>query len=74
VQGRYDLTACGGNCEGVLDGTAALFTGSPKVGVDGEFDAGHNLNFHFDGKKAFQAITRFVQTSVKVQYIPHRTS
>lgn len=58
------MTACGGNCDGVLDGTAALFSGSPKVVVDGDFDGGHNLNFHFDGEKAFEAITTFVKESV----------
>jgi hypothetical protein len=47
-----------------LDGTAALFTGSPKVEVTGDFDGGHNLNFHYDGKKAFEAIIKFVKKVV----------
>ena len=64
VQGKYDLSACGGNCDGVLDGTAGLFTGSRKVVVNGDFDGGHHLNYHFDGEKAFEAITKFVQEAV----------
>ena len=64
MQGRYDLSACGGNCDGVLDGTAGLFTSSRKVVVNGEFDGGHHLNYHFDGKKAFESITKFVKESV----------
>ena len=64
MQGRHDLTACGGNCDGVLESTAALFTGSPKVVVDGGFEGGHNLNFHYDGKKSFEAITKFVKEAV----------
>ncbi|KAK4119018.1 alpha/beta-hydrolase [Parathielavia appendiculata] len=64
VQGRYDLTACGGNCGGVLDGTAALFTGSPKVEVNGDFEGGHNLNFHYEAKKSYEAIIEFVREAV----------
>jgi hypothetical protein len=48
----------------VLDGAAALFSGSPKVVVDGSFNGGHNLNFHFDGEKAFESILTFVDQSV----------
>ncbi|KAH6629945.1 Alpha/Beta hydrolase protein, partial [Chaetomium sp. MPI-SDFR-AT-0129] len=60
VQGRYDLTACGGFCDGLLDNAAASFPNSPRVDVDASFDGGHLLNFHFDGKRSFQAITDFV--------------
>jgi hypothetical protein len=54
----------GGAREIRLVGTAGLFTGSSKVVINGEFEGGHHLNYHFDGKKSFEAITKFVKEAV----------
>ncbi|KAK1751361.1 alpha/beta-hydrolase [Echria macrotheca] len=64
VVGRYDLPSCGGFCDGLLNQTAALFTGAREVEVRGDFDGGHLLNYHFDGKKSFDAITGWIGRAI----------
>ena len=61
VQGRFDITQCGGNCDGVLNVTAAMYTNSPLVVTNASFNAGHFLNYHFDAPSAFSAMTDFVK-------------
>ncbi|EIW55294.1 alpha/beta-hydrolase, partial [Trametes versicolor FP-101664 SS1] len=40
LQGRYDVSACGGDCVGLLNATAALFTGSKGVQTVDDLPAG----------------------------------
>ncbi|KUJ13619.1 alpha/beta-hydrolase [Mollisia scopiformis] len=63
VEGAYDLTACGGNCIGVVNETASFFPNSKNVEVNGSFNAGHFLNYHYDPPQAFDLITSFVDKS-----------
>ncbi|KAJ7102918.1 Alpha/Beta hydrolase protein [Mycena epipterygia] len=41
-QGRYDLSACGGNCDGVLNRTALLWPRASPLNITGTFPAGHS--------------------------------
>lgn len=61
VQGRYDLPACGGNCDGVLNTTVTLFPNSSRLQVTGSFNAGHMLNYHYEASSAFNFITSFLE-------------
>lgn len=45
LQGRYDVSACGGDCVGLLNATAALFTGSKGVQTVDDLPAGSVLLF-----------------------------
>jgi len=40
LQGQYDVSACGGDCLGVLDGAKALFTGAKVVETVDNLPAG----------------------------------
>ncbi|KAK5654595.1 hypothetical protein OQA88_7225 [Cercophora sp. LCS_1] len=64
VIGRHDLTGCGGWCDGLLNKTEALFTGTDEVEVDGGFNGGHILNYHFEGARSFGVITGWVGRSL----------
>lgn len=64
VEGQFDLTACGGNCVGVINETASFFPNSKNVQVNGSSNAGHFLNYHYDALLAFEAITSFVDNSI----------
>ena len=41
LQGQYDVSACGGNCVGLLNDTKALFTGSKVVETVDDLPAGY---------------------------------
>ncbi|KAJ7472040.1 alpha/beta-hydrolase [Mycena latifolia] len=60
-QGRYDLSACGGNCDGVLDRTALLWPKASPLNISGTFPAGHSVNLHFNATQAFAVMLDFVR-------------
>ncbi|KAJ7187007.1 hypothetical protein C8R46DRAFT_1273980 [Mycena filopes] len=62
-QGRYDLSACGGNCDGVLNRTALLWTNASPLNINGSFPAGHMVNLHYNASIAFAAMLDFVAES-----------
>lgn len=41
LQGQYDVSACGGNCVGLLEATGALFTGARAVETVDDLPAGY---------------------------------
>ncbi|KAI1118098.1 alpha/beta-hydrolase [Nemania sp. NC0429] len=61
LQGRYDVSACGGDCVGLLGNTAALFTGAAAVETVDDLPAGHNLNLHLIAPRAFKTIFGFLK-------------
>ncbi|KAI0552290.1 alpha/beta-hydrolase [Xylaria curta] len=61
LQGQYDVSACGGNCVGLLEDTKALFTGAKAVEAVDDLPAGHNLNLHKVAPKAFQMMFDFLR-------------
>ncbi|PTB63670.1 alpha/beta-hydrolase [Trichoderma citrinoviride] len=61
LQGQFDVSACGGNCVGVVNGTKALFTGAKTLEYVDNLPAGHNLNFHKVAPQAFQKIFTFLK-------------
>ncbi|KAI3316696.1 alpha/beta-hydrolase [Xylariaceae sp. AK1471] len=61
IQGQYDVSACGGNCVGLLEATAALFTGASAVETVDDLPAGHNLNLHKVAPEAFQMMLGFLK-------------
>ncbi|KAI0468836.1 alpha/beta-hydrolase, partial [Xylaria cf. heliscus] len=60
LQGQYDVSACGGNCVGLLEGAKALFSGARAVETVDDLPAGHNLNLHKVAPKAFQMMLDFL--------------
>ncbi|KAI7969164.1 hypothetical protein EIK77_006069 [Talaromyces pinophilus] len=46
LQGKYDVSACGGNCVGLLNATKALFTGSEVVETVDDLPAGYVCSSH----------------------------
>ncbi|RFU77877.1 hypothetical protein TARUN_4345 [Trichoderma arundinaceum] len=62
LQGQFDVSACGGNCVGVVNGTKDIFTGAKVLEYVDNLPAGHNLNFHKIAPKAFQKIFAFLKT------------
>jgi hypothetical protein len=46
IQGQYDVSACGGNCVGLLAATEALFTGARAVETIGDLPAGYVILKH----------------------------
>ncbi|KAH9907761.1 alpha/beta-hydrolase [Xylariomycetidae sp. FL2044] len=62
LQGRYDVSACGGECVGVVRGFAeGNFTGARAVEVVEDLPAGHNLFLHEVAPKAFDMIFDFLK-------------
>ncbi|KUL87515.1 hypothetical protein ZTR_04641 [Talaromyces verruculosus] len=61
LQGKYDVSACGGTCVGLLNATKALFTGSEVVETVDDFPAGHDLNLHKVAPQAFEMIFDFLR-------------
>ncbi|KAJ7027519.1 Alpha/Beta hydrolase protein [Mycena alexandri] len=64
-QGRYDLSACGGNCDGVLNRTALLWKNASPLDITGSFPAGHMVNLHHNASIAFAAMLDFVGENVQ---------
>ncbi|KAM6476450.1 alpha/beta-hydrolase [Trichoderma sp. SZMC 28011] len=60
LQGQFDVSACGGNCVGVVNNTKTIFTGSKALEYVEDLPAGHNLNFHKVAPQAFQKIFSFL--------------
>ncbi|KAI0455729.1 alpha/beta-hydrolase [Xylaria acuta] len=60
MQGQYDVSACCGNCVGLLEGTGAPFTGARAVETVDDLPAGHNLNLHKVAPKAFRMMLGFL--------------
>ncbi|PWY88895.1 alpha/beta-hydrolase [Aspergillus sclerotioniger CBS 115572] len=61
LQGQFDVSACGGNCVGLLNSTKALFTAAKTVETVDNLPAGHNLNLHKVAPQAFDRIFRFLR-------------
>ncbi|KAM0263744.1 hypothetical protein ACHAQJ_001059 [Trichoderma viride] len=61
LQGQFDVSACGGNCVGVVNGTKDIFTGAKVLEYVDNLPAGHNLNFHKVAPQAFQKIFTFLK-------------
>lgn len=60
LQGKYDLSACGGNCVGLLEETRGNLTSARTVEVVDDLPAGHNLNLHLVAPKAFGMMLDFL--------------
>ncbi|KAJ7336170.1 Alpha/Beta hydrolase protein [Mycena albidolilacea] len=63
-QGRYDLSACGGNCDGVLNRTALLWPKASPLNITGTFPAGHSVNLHHNATQAFSVMLDFVGRNI----------
>ncbi|KAL9481004.1 hypothetical protein ACSS6W_005790 [Trichoderma asperelloides] len=61
LQGQFDVSACGGNCIGVVNGTTDIFTGAKVLEYVDNLPSGHNLNFHKVAPQAFQKIFNFLK-------------
>ncbi|KAK8091699.1 alpha/beta-hydrolase [Apiospora hydei] len=61
VQGRYDVSACGGNCDGQLGEIRGNLTGAKVVETVEDLPAGHNLNLHLIAPKAFELMFDFLR-------------
>ncbi|KAI2470768.1 alpha/beta-hydrolase [Annulohypoxylon bovei var. microspora] len=61
LQGQFDLSACGGNCVGLLDGMKDTFTGAKAVETIDNLPSGHNLNLHKVAPQAFKTIFDFLK-------------
>ncbi|KAF2728820.1 alpha/beta-hydrolase [Polyplosphaeria fusca] len=60
VQGQFDVSACGGDCVGLLGEARKLFGRARLVETVEDLPAGHNLNLHKVAPKAFQMIFDFL--------------
>ncbi|KAF3765770.1 alpha/beta-hydrolase [Cryphonectria parasitica EP155] len=60
LQGRYDTSACGGDCVGLLDGLSANFTGAAALQTVDDLDSGHDLFLHRVAPQAFEMIFDFL--------------
>lgn len=61
LEGRYDMSACGGNCDGVLgDAITDIWSGAKPMNVTGDLPTGHTLNLHFSAQEAFSRIFTFL--------------
>ncbi|KAK9422272.1 putative Alpha/beta-hydrolase [Seiridium unicorne] len=61
LQGQYDVSACGGDCVGLLDSFVANFTTSKAVKIVDDLPAGHNLNLHKIAPQAFEIVFDFLK-------------
>ncbi|KAJ7041470.1 Alpha/Beta hydrolase protein [Mycena alexandri] len=62
--GRFDMSGCGGQCEGFIDGAAAIWTHAKPLSINGDFLAGHSVNLHYNASVAFKAMLDFVDQNV----------
>ncbi|KAF7361498.1 Alpha/beta-hydrolase [Mycena sanguinolenta] len=62
-QGRYDLSACGGNCDGILNKTASFWPKADPLNITGTFPAGHSVNLHYNASEAFAVMLDFVRNN-----------
>ncbi|KAI0005735.1 alpha/beta-hydrolase [Xylariaceae sp. FL0662B] len=61
LQGQFDLSACGGNCVGLLEDTKGMFSNAKTVEAVDNLPAGHNLNLHKVAPQAFGMIFEFLK-------------
>lgn len=61
LQGQYDLSACGGNCVGLLEPLKTTFSGAKTVETVDNLAAGHNLNLHKVAPQAFNMVFDFLK-------------
>ncbi|KAJ9143473.1 1-acylglycerol-3-phosphate O-acyltransferase [Pleurostoma richardsiae] len=61
LQGQFDVSACGGNCVGLLNTTGAIFNGSSVVETIDNLPSGHNLNLHKIAPQAFTMAFDFLK-------------
>lgn len=61
LQGQFDVSACGGNCVGVLDGIKANFSSAAVVETVDNLPAGHNLFLHKVAPQAFDMVLDFLK-------------
>ncbi|KAH8646665.1 Alpha/Beta hydrolase protein [Xylariales sp. PMI_506] len=61
LQGRYDVSACGGDCIGVLDAIKGNFTSSSAVEIVDDLPSGHNLFLHKIAPTAFKMVFDFLK-------------
>ncbi|OTB02049.1 hypothetical protein M426DRAFT_322997 [Hypoxylon sp. CI-4A] len=61
AQGQFDLSACGGNCDGLLETMETDFAGAKAVETVDDLPSGHNLNLHKVAPKAFGMIFDFLK-------------
>ncbi|KAI1441331.1 alpha/beta-hydrolase [Annulohypoxylon stygium] len=61
IQGQFDLSACGGNCVGLLDGMKDTFSGAKAVETIDNLPSGHNLNLHKVAPQVFKTIFDFLK-------------
>ncbi|ROW06788.1 hypothetical protein VMCG_04107 [Cytospora schulzeri] len=61
LQGQFDVSACGGNCVGVLDAFKGNFTSAPVVETVENLPAGHNLFLHKVAPQAFEMVFGFLK-------------
>ncbi|PSR82874.1 Alpha/Beta hydrolase protein [Coniella lustricola] len=60
LQGRYDVSACGGDCVGVLDTLAEDFTAATVLETVDDLPAGHDLFLHTIAPQVFDTIFGFL--------------
>ncbi|KAJ7773962.1 Alpha/Beta hydrolase protein [Mycena metata] len=58
--GRFDMSGCGGQCVGFIDGAAAIWPSAKPLSISGDFLAGHSVNLHHNASAAFKAMLDFV--------------
>ncbi|KAI1103047.1 alpha/beta-hydrolase [Jackrogersella minutella] len=61
IQGQFDLSACGGNCVGLLDPLKDTFSGAKVVETVDNLPSGHNLNLHKVAPQAFGMMFDFLK-------------
>ncbi|KAI1075967.1 alpha/beta-hydrolase [Whalleya microplaca] len=61
LQGQFDLSACGGNCVGLLEDTKGKFSKAKVIEAVDNLAAGHNLNLHKIAPQAFEMIFNFLK-------------
>ncbi|KAI1385435.1 alpha/beta-hydrolase [Hypoxylon trugodes] len=61
LQGQFDLSACGGNCVGLLDPLKSEFAGAKVVETVDNLPSGHNLNLHKVAPQAFSTVFDFLK-------------
>ncbi|KAI2635874.1 alpha/beta-hydrolase [Hypomontagnella submonticulosa] len=61
LQGQFDLSACGGNCVGLLEPLKSEFASAKVVETVDNLPAGHNLNLHKVAPQAFGMVFDFLK-------------
>ncbi|KAI3400780.1 hypothetical protein diail_1989 [Diaporthe ilicicola] len=64
LQGKYDTSACGGYCVGLLDGLSSNFTNVTVLRTVDDLPSGHDLFLHEVAPQAFNMIFDFLSEQV----------